>query len=82
MTAHLQHIIGQDEYKHKNGELSTIQESQTGIGHRSIRVAGLPTEVTDFAISSALTRYGDVHTITGEQWAKQYRYSKVSTGVR
>jgi hypothetical protein len=75
LLSHLQHIIGQHEYKHTNGELSTVQVSQTGIGHRLKRVAGLPPEVTDFAISSALTRYGNVHTIT-EQWAKQYRYSK------
>jgi hypothetical protein len=81
MDNHLERILGQHEFKHANGELSQVGVRQTGLGYRTARVAGLPPEVNDNAIITAMARYGDIKSIKGEMWANHYPY-KVSTGVR
>jgi N-dimethylarginine dimethylaminohydrolase len=61
--------------------MSLVEVSPTGLGYRSVRVAGLPPEVKDTVLSSTMMKYGDVQTITDGQWARYYRYY-VSNGVR
>jgi hypothetical protein len=34
-------ITGTREYMHINGELSKVEISPTGLGHREVRIAGL-----------------------------------------
>jgi hypothetical protein len=81
MDNHLERIIGQHEFKHANGELSQMGVRQTGLGYRTVWVAGLAPEVNDNAIITTMARYGDIQSIKGEMWANHYPY-KVSTGVR
>jgi hypothetical protein len=81
INTYLQNIQGSHEYKHANREMSLVEVSPTGLGYRSVRVAGLPPEVKDTLLSSTMMKYGDVQTITEEQWANHCRY-KVSNGVR
>jgi hypothetical protein len=50
MFTHPQNIQGTHEYKHANGEMSLVEVSPAGLGYRSVRVAGLPSEVRDTTV--------------------------------
>ena len=69
------------EYKHITGEISKVLITQTGIGFREVRIAGLPPEVHDATIQAALEKYGDIRGFSRQKWPQQYRYKK-SNGVR
>jgi len=68
-------------YRHDNGVISTVRIEIAGMGTRKIRIADLPTEVTDQAISRVLTSYGELLDIRHEMWSNIYRY-KVPNGIR
>jgi hypothetical protein len=61
-------------YKHHNGEVSTVGIAVAGLGTKGIRVANLPLEVADNALTSSLAPFGKVLTIQQEMWTKMYRY--------
>ena len=67
-------------YKHDNGEISTVRIEFAEMGNRKIRIANLPTEFTDQAISRAFTSYGEVLDIRHETSSNIYRY-KVRNGI-
>ena len=48
---------------------------------RHVRLANLPPETPDEAVSFALTQYGEIREMQREVWSKAYRY-KVFSGVR
>ena len=50
---------GQLTYTHETGELSIVRIDFAGMGTRKIRIADLPPEVTDQAISRELLPYGE-----------------------
>jgi hypothetical protein len=81
MDNHSSRILGQHEYKHPTGEITQIHVKQTGLGYRSVRLTGLPPEVSDSAIITALSRYGEITSPQAEMWTQNYRY-KVATGAR
>jgi hypothetical protein len=80
MYEHLPTLQGAHEYKHDNGELSTVQLCAVVLGIRNIRVTSLPPEFPDTTLSAAMSKYGDVKEITSQQWSTQCRY-KVPNGV-
>jgi hypothetical protein len=75
------HARGQQEYKHENGEISTVMIEVAGMGTRIVRIANLAPEIPDAVVRAALTKYGDVKNITEEKWDRQYRYA-VSNVIR
>jgi hypothetical protein len=81
MIAAFQMVKGQLEYHHENGELSLVKVELTGLGVKRVRIANLPTEITDRTIRDALTKYVEVKRTTEEQWSRIYRYS-VYNGIR
>ena len=81
MQSILQNIQGQQEYKHDNGEISTVTVELAGMSVRRVRVANLPPEVKEPVLRDAMAQYGDVKDIQEEQWPNQYRY-KVSNGIK
>jgi hypothetical protein len=66
---------------HDTGEVTQVQVSPIGLGHRTVRVANLHPETSDTAIRTAIEYYGDVKSITDEQWSPTYRY-EVANGMR
>jgi hypothetical protein len=50
MDSILQDSQGQMEFRHDNGELSTVKIELAGMGTRRIRIASLPPEVPDRTI--------------------------------
>jgi hypothetical protein len=81
MRVTLHAMGGQQEYKHENGEISTVMIEVAGMGMRKVQIANLAPEIPDSVVRAALTKYGDVRDITEEKWARQYRYA-VSNGIR
>jgi hypothetical protein len=77
----LQETQGSLEYKHDNGEISQVRIEIAGMGLKKVRIANLPPEVPDRTVRDTLAQYGEVRTITEEQWTKAYIY-RVSNGVR
>jgi hypothetical protein len=71
----------QYDFKHENRELSKAQIEHAGMGIRTIRNANLPPEVSERAIHSVLSRYGEVKEIKTEKWSRNYRY-KIDNGIR
>jgi hypothetical protein len=59
-------LQGHHDYIHDTGEVTPVQVSPIGLGHRTVRVANLPPERSDTVIRTAMELYGDVKTITGE----------------
>ena len=61
-TEPMQHVLqetnGQMEFRHDNGELSTVKIEPAGMGVRRIRIANLLPEVHDRIIREMLTKYG------------------------
>jgi len=76
----IKHTARQMTYKHDNGEISTVRIEFVGMGTRKIRIADQPPEVTDQAISRALTSHREVLDIRHETWSSIYRY-KVPNGI-
>jgi hypothetical protein len=69
------------DYKHDNGELSSVQVELAGMTIRRIRIANVQPEVPRKVIRDSLSPFGDVKEITEESWSKAYRYH-VSNGIR
>jgi hypothetical protein len=69
-TDKLQKILNdnkaQHDFKHENVEISKVQIEHAGMGIRTIRIANLPPEVSERAIHSILSRYGEVKEIKAE----------------
>ena len=77
----LHSTTGQSEYKHSNGEISQVKIGLAGMGTRRVRLANLPLETKDKAISFAFSQYGEIKEMRPECWSKAYRY-KVFNSVR
>jgi hypothetical protein len=56
---------GRLEFNNENGERSRVNEEIAGMGVKKVRIAILPTEVSDDTLRAALTPYG-VLSITEE----------------
>jgi hypothetical protein len=69
------------EYKHSNGEISTVRVEIAGIKTSRICVANLPPEIPEGALRGALSKYGEVKDIINEQWSQNYCYP-VLNGIR
>jgi len=82
---YLQNILqsrnGSVEYRHAAGEISIVRLEVAGVGMRRIRLANLPSELTESNIRAALASYGKIISIKDEMWSKAYRY-KVANGVK
>ena len=72
---------GQSEYKHDNGEISQVKIEMTGMGTSRLRLAKLPPETPDEAVSFVFSQYGEIKEMQLESWSTAYRY-KVFNGVR
>ena len=66
---------GQVEYKHTNGEISTVSVNMAGMGTRKIRIAKLPPEVAENTFRASLAHYGKILSVKKETWARTYRYA-------
>jgi len=77
----LHSTTGQSEYKHNNGEISQVKIEMAGMGTRHVRLANLPPETPDEAVSFTFSQYGEIKEMQQEVWSKAYRY-KVFSGVR
>jgi hypothetical protein len=72
---------GQVEYRHTNGEISIVQINTAGMGMRRTIIANVPPEVSDGALRTVLSRYGEVKDVKAETRSRLYRYS-VANGIR
>ena len=72
---------GQAEYKHTNGEISTVSVNMVGMGTRKIRIAKLPPEVAKDTLRASLAQYGKILSVKEETWARTYRYA-VANGIQ
>ena len=77
----LQSTDGRVEYRHANGEISTVGLEHTGMCMRHIRIVNLPPEVSERTIRVALAPYGEIMSIHDEIWSKKYLYT-VENGVK
>jgi len=76
----LHSTTGKSEYKHDNGEISQVKIEMAGMGTRRVRLANLPPETPNEAVSFAFSQYGEIKEIQREVWCKAYRY-KVFSGA-
>jgi hypothetical protein len=72
---------GEAKYKHHNGEMTNVGITEAGLGTKRVRIANLPPEVPDAALTTLLAPFGKVQIIQQEMWTKMYRYP-VSNGIR
>jgi hypothetical protein len=72
---------GQAEYKHANGEISTVGINKAGIGTRRERIANFQPEVAGDTLRASLAQYGKILFVKEETWARIYRYA-VANGIR
>ena len=77
----LHSTTGQSEYKHDNREISQVKIEMAGMGTRRVRLANLPPETPDEAVSVVFSHYGEIKEMQREVWSKVHRY-KVFSGVR
>jgi len=77
----LHSTTGQSEYKNDNGEITQGKIEMAGMGTRHVRLANLPPETPNEAVSFAFSQYGEIKEMQREVWSKAYRY-KVFSGVR
>jgi len=77
----LQMTNGQIEFKHGNGEISIVTIDTAGLGTRRVRIANLPPELNNTSIRTSLTPFGQIHSITDENWSSRYRF-QVTNGIR
>ena len=56
----LHSTTGQSEYKHDIGEISQVLIEMAGTGTRCGRLANLPTETSDEAVSFIFSQYGEI----------------------
>jgi hypothetical protein len=54
----IQGTCGQAEYKHTNGEISTVSVNMAGMGTRKIRIANLTPEVAEDTLRARLSSTG------------------------
>jgi len=84
-SQYLQDILhsptGQSEYKNDTGEISQVKIEMAGMGTRRVKLANLPPETPDEAVSFAFSQYGEIKEMQRESWSKAYRY-KDFNGVR
>jgi len=59
---------GQAEYKHTNGEISTLSVNMADMGTRKIRIANLPPEVAEDTLRSSLAQYRKILSVKEETW--------------
>jgi len=81
LEATLRETGGALTYRHVEGEQSQVLVERAGMGMRDVRIANLPPEVQNRAVSEALTCYGETMEIKDEMWTNAYRY-KISNGIR
>ena len=77
----LHSTTGQSENKHDNGEISQVKIEMAGMGMMRVRLANLPPETPDEAVSFAFSQYGEIKEMQRESWSKSYRYNYLN-GVR
>ena len=71
----------QVEYRHTNSKISLVQISTAEIGMRRVRIANLPSEVSDAFLKMILAQYEEVKNVHAETWSCLYRYP-VANGIR
>jgi len=59
----LRDTSGEAKYKHRSGEVSTVGIAVAGLRTKHVRVANLPPEVPDTALTTSLAPFGKVLTI-------------------
>jgi hypothetical protein len=64
---------GQVEYRHTNGEISTVGISRTGTETRRVCIANLLPDVSDGVLRMVMPRYREVRDIQAETWSSLYR---------
>jgi hypothetical protein len=69
----IQDTNGTSEFRHVNGEISTVKIEIAGMGTRRIRIAKLPPETPNSIIRATLSKYGEVKDISEETWSTIYR---------
>lgn len=74
-------IVGQPEFRHRNGTISKIQIVPSGFGVRNVRVFNVPPECPNEYIARVIGGYGTVLSIVNEKWGPAYKYP-VNSGVR
>jgi len=58
-----------------------VKIEMAGMGTRRVRLANLPPETPDEAVSFAFSQYGEINEMQRTVWSNAYRY-KVFSGVR
>jgi hypothetical protein len=56
----LHSTTGHSEYKHNNGEILQVKKEMAGMSTRRVRLANLPPETPDEAVSFAFSQYGEI----------------------
>jgi hypothetical protein len=72
---------GEGEFRHSNGEMSTVRLEAARQGTNRVRFANMPPEVPDRVVKTLLERYSEVKEIQAETWSQAYRYT-VEFGIR
>jgi len=57
---------GQAEYKHTNGEISTVSVNMADMCTRKIRIANLPPKVAEDTLQASLVQYGKILSVKEE----------------
>ncbi|KAJ4438212.1 hypothetical protein ANN_14151 [Periplaneta americana] len=72
---------GETKFKYGNGEQTHIKISQADSPAITVRVFNLPPEVPNSMVTTALTRYGVIHSVRSEQWSIAFPFP-VNNGIR
>ncbi|KAJ4435276.1 hypothetical protein ANN_23854 [Periplaneta americana] len=72
---------GETKFKYGNGEQTQIKISKADSPAITVRVFNLPPEVPNSMVTTALTRYGVIHSVRNEQWSTAFPFP-VNNGIR
>jgi hypothetical protein len=70
----LQTTREQYEYKHSNGEISTVRIEKGVMGTKKVRIANMPPELDGRTLRAALDYYGEINNIQEEKLSTAHRY--------
>ncbi|KAJ4447535.1 hypothetical protein ANN_09542 [Periplaneta americana] len=72
---------GETKFKYGNGEQKQIKISKADSPAITVRVFNLPPEVPNSMVTTALTRYGVIHSVRNDQWSTAFPFP-VNNGIR
>lgn len=72
---------GETKFRYGNGEQTLIKISKADSPAITVRVFNLPPEVPNSMVTTALTRYGVIHSVRNEQWSTAFPFP-VNNGIR